>query len=106
MTRDYLAQHSLQDVSPVCLLFKFKRQLGHSLVGDEAIDDGRRHAIALEGDDVKDVYFRPSELNQESRGDVIEFEVEDLERLEVAEVVENMRGRDDAAFLQCEVTEG
>ncbi len=88
MTRDYLAQHSLRDVSPVRLLFKFKRQLRHSLVGDKVADDGRRHAIVLECDR-RNVYSLPSKLNPESRQGVIEFEVGNLE---AAEVVENMRG--------------
>ncbi len=66
---------SLRDISPVCRLFKFKRQLRHSLVGDKVVDDGRMYAIALECD-AGDVHFLQSELNPESRRGVIEFEVE------------------------------
>ncbi len=102
MTRDHLAQHSLRDVSPVGL--HFECQLNRSLVGDKVVNDGRRHTATLERDG--DMYPLPSALNPESGRGVIEIGVGYLERLKAAEVVENMRGHGDAAFLQCEVTEG
>ncbi len=103
VTRDHLTQHSLRDVSPVGLYFE--RQLHHSLIRDKVINNGGRCTATLKRDG-GNVYPLPSELNPESGRGVIEIEVGYLERLKAAEVMEDMRGRGDAAFLQCEVTEG
>lgn len=76
VTRDYLAQHSLRDISLIG--FHFKRQLDHSLVGDEVVNDGGRHTATLKRDG-GDMYPLPSELNPESGRGVIEIDVGYLE---------------------------
>ncbi len=76
VTRDYLAQQSPRDVSPVSL--HFKRQLDHSLVGDKVVNDGGRHTTTLERDG-GDMYPLPNKLNLESGRGVIEINVGYLE---------------------------